>query len=144
MVSSIHCSLRNKIFHLVSDQRKTEERDFWFWPRDNERRSIFRAVFGSLSSFFSPKPHGNACYAGYIHSYMIKFWLNDKRYNDVTFSLVINSVSFFLSEEAFFWPINTWAFVFPWRSKVSSYIFNSFLLLLPIIRLILLDPWSRY
>ena len=35
---------------------------------------------------------------------MIKFWLNDKRYNDVTFSLVINSVSFFLSEEAFFDP----------------------------------------
>ena len=27
--------------------------------------AIFRAVFGSRSSFFSPKPHGNAHYAGY-------------------------------------------------------------------------------
>ena len=25
----------------------------------------FRAVFDSRSSFFAPKPHGNACYAGY-------------------------------------------------------------------------------
>ena len=28
-------------------------------------RPIFRAVFDSRSSFFAPKPHGNACYAGY-------------------------------------------------------------------------------
>ena len=27
--------------------------------------SIFRAVFDSRSLFFAPKPHGNACYAGY-------------------------------------------------------------------------------
>ena len=27
--------------------------------------AIFRAVFDSRSSFFAPKPHGNACYAGY-------------------------------------------------------------------------------
>ena len=26
--------------------------------------AIFRAVFDSRSSFFAPKPHGNACYAG--------------------------------------------------------------------------------
>ena len=26
-------------------------------------RAIFRAVFGSRSSFFVPKPHGNACHA---------------------------------------------------------------------------------
>ena len=26
--------------------------------------AIFRAVFDSRSSFFTPKPHGNACYAG--------------------------------------------------------------------------------
>ena len=26
--------------------------------------AIFRAVFDSPSSFFAPKPHGNACYAG--------------------------------------------------------------------------------
>ena len=29
-------------------------------------RATFRAVFDSLSSFFSPKPHRNACYAGYV------------------------------------------------------------------------------
>ena len=33
-----------------SEQRKTKERDFWFWP----------------ASFFAPKPNGNACYAGYV------------------------------------------------------------------------------
>ena len=33
----------------------------------NEKRAIFRAVFDSLSSFFAPKPHGNACNACYIH-----------------------------------------------------------------------------
>ena len=26
--------------------------------------AIFRPVFDSRSSFFAPKPHGNACYAG--------------------------------------------------------------------------------
>ena len=30
----------------------------------NETRTIF-AVYDSRSSFFAPKPHGNACYAGY-------------------------------------------------------------------------------
>ena len=38
-------SLRSKRFRLVSEQRKTEEL--------------------SRSSFYAPKPHGNACYAGY-------------------------------------------------------------------------------
>ena len=28
--------------------------------------AIFRAVFDSRSSFFAPKPQGNACYAGEI------------------------------------------------------------------------------
>ena len=28
--------------------------------------AIFRAVFHSCSSFFAPKPHRNACYAGYL------------------------------------------------------------------------------
>ena len=28
--------------------------------------AIFRAVFHFCSSFFTPKPHRNACYAGYI------------------------------------------------------------------------------
>ena len=26
--------MRSKRFRLVLDQRKTEERDFWFWPRE--------------------------------------------------------------------------------------------------------------
>ena len=30
--------------------------------------AIFRAIFDSLSSVFAPKPHGNACYAGYTYS----------------------------------------------------------------------------
>ena len=29
-----YISLRNKRFRLVSEQRKTEERDFRFWPRE--------------------------------------------------------------------------------------------------------------
>ena len=56
----------------------------WFWSKEiprkgtfgfdrarNETRAIFLAVFDSRSSFFSPKPHRNACYAGYtvcVHS----------------------------------------------------------------------------
>ena len=64
-------SLRSKRFRLVSEQRKTEERDSRFWPREKWNKSqkmkaIFPAVFGSRSSFFAPKPYGNACYAGYI------------------------------------------------------------------------------
>ena len=30
--------------------------------------AIFRVVFDSRSLFFAPKPHGNACYAGYPRS----------------------------------------------------------------------------
>ena len=55
---------------------KTEERDFSVLaaPRNKTRakkcspRSLtwpfFCAVFDFCSSFFAPKPHGNACYAG--------------------------------------------------------------------------------
>ena len=35
-------SLRNKRFRLVLEEKKTEERDFWFWP-------IFRTVYDSRS-----------------------------------------------------------------------------------------------
>ena len=49
---SLH-SLRRKRFRLVSEQRKTGERDSRLWPRETR------------SPFFAPKPHGNACYAGY-------------------------------------------------------------------------------
>ena len=63
----IKYGLRSKRFRLVSEQRKTEERDFRFWPREkwNEStRTIFCGVFDCRSAFFAPKPHGNACYAG--------------------------------------------------------------------------------
>ena len=61
-------SLRSKRFRLVTEQRKTG-----FGRERNETRAknsftctIFREVgFDSRSSFFAPKPHGNACYAGY-------------------------------------------------------------------------------
>ena len=98
LYSFLFNSLRSKRFCLISEQRsrKTEERDFRFWPHEkwNEgqkmkegggggegrkpslpffptpprsfTRAIFHAVFDSRSSFFTPKPHGNACYAGYL------------------------------------------------------------------------------
>ena len=63
-----HLSLRSKRFRLVSEQRKTEERDSQFMKQvPKNKNAIFRAVFDSPSSFFAPKPHGNACYAGYSH-----------------------------------------------------------------------------
>ena len=36
--------------------------------------AIFRAVFDSCSSFFAPKPHRNACYAGYVQVSLLKYW----------------------------------------------------------------------
>ena len=88
-------SLRRKRFRLVSEQKKTEERreeqDSRLWPREkgNERQKMKEGEgegkeesflpffltpsplfclrhFDSRSPFFAPKPHGNACYAGYI------------------------------------------------------------------------------
>ena len=74
--------LRSKRFRLISEQRKTEEGDFRFWPREKWNESqkkkeggggrgrketffptpprsfscdIFRAVFNSRSSFFAQK-----------------------------------------------------------------------------------------
>ena len=46
---------------LVSEQKKTVERDFRFWPRENwnENQKM------SCSSFLAPEPHRNVCYAGY-------------------------------------------------------------------------------
>ena len=38
------CSLRSKRFRLVSEQKKTEVRDFRFDRARNETRAIFRAV----------------------------------------------------------------------------------------------------
>ena len=82
-------SLPSKRFRrLVSEQKKTVERDIWFDRARNETRTkklkrgegegkegrtppssftcaIFRAVFDSCCSFFAPEPHRNGCYAGY-------------------------------------------------------------------------------
>ena len=86
---TIMCSLRSKHFCLVSEQRKTEEGDFRFWPREkwnesqkkkknpnpnpnpNALPALLLALFSARSftcrsSFFGPKPHRNTCYAGYI------------------------------------------------------------------------------
>ena len=39
--------------------------------------AIFRAVFDSRSSFFAPKPHENACYAGYLPRCLLRSALHD-------------------------------------------------------------------
>ena len=67
-------TLRSKRFRFVSEQRKTEERDFRFWPREKSNKSqkvkaIFRAVFDSRSSFFAPKPHAAGPRARLNHLY---------------------------------------------------------------------------
>ena len=54
-------SLRSKRFRLVS-----------------ETEDGFRAVFDSRSLFFAPKPHGNACYAGYSITDMYNFQCPEK------------------------------------------------------------------
>ena len=49
-------SLRSKRFRGVGEQRKTKERYF-------AREKLGR------EQFFTPEPHGNACYGGYQISY---------------------------------------------------------------------------
>ena len=51
--------LRSKYFRR--SKKKTVERDFRFWARENwnENQKM------SCSSFLAPEPHRNACYAGY-------------------------------------------------------------------------------
>ena len=67
---SLHsCSLRpqgslcSKRFGLVSERRKTDERQGTgnesSLPPSSFTRPIFRAVFDSRNLFFAPKPHGN-------------------------------------------------------------------------------------
>ena len=71
-------SLRSKRFRLVSEQKKKrgtgfsvltaremKREPFFPTPPRSFTCAIFRAVFDSCSSFFTPKPHRNACYAGY-------------------------------------------------------------------------------
>ena len=97
---NIFYSLRRKCFRLVSEQKKTEDRNdarnkiLGFgrarnetsakkWKRGRGRKKVsFLSSsppsplfclrhFDSRSPFFAPKPHGNACYAGYI----LSLWL---------------------------------------------------------------------
>ena len=60
---------------MVSEQRKTKERNFRFCPLEKwYENPIFRAIFDSCSSFFARKPHGNACYAGLATIYQRLSW----------------------------------------------------------------------
>ena len=60
----IKTSLRSKRFRLVSEQKKDRGKGFSVMTKREPKSTIFRAVFDSCSSFFAPKPHRNACYAG--------------------------------------------------------------------------------
>ena len=53
---------------------------FWFRSKERPRNGILgfgrarnetRAILDSRSSFFAPKRHGNACYAGYLYTEFI-------------------------------------------------------------------------
>ena len=73
--ATTYTSLRSKRFRLVSKQRKTEERDSRFWPREKWApfplfylRHFSRGLWLSFLVQFAPKPHGNACYAGYTYT----------------------------------------------------------------------------
>ena len=95
-------NLRSKRFRLVSEQKETVEGDFRFLiareikrePK-NERggrgRAIFRAVFDSCSSFFVPKPHRNACYAGYHSSYAPTYLGHDFRWRWLSMTCILKS-----------------------------------------------------
>ena len=50
--------------------------------------AIFRAVFDSRASFFAPKPHGNACYAGYSVSVLTAL---SKVYEKVLYDQLYNT-----------------------------------------------------
>ena len=78
-------SLRSKSFRLVSEpKKKTRNGIFGLTAREMKREpffptpsrsftcAIFRAVFDSCFSFFTPKPHRSAYYAGYKISSALK------------------------------------------------------------------------
>ena len=54
-------------------------------------RAIFRAVFDSRSSFFAPKQHGNACYAGYGYSSGTPFHVILSSNTDMMFKVQFHS-----------------------------------------------------
>ena len=62
----ISVSLRSKRFRLVSEQKKRPRNGIFGFDRARNETRDFPAVFDSCSSSFAPKPHRNACYAGYI------------------------------------------------------------------------------
>ena len=105
------CSLRSKRFRLVPrkgtfgfDRARNETRAKK-WPR-SFTCATFLAVFDSRSSFFSPKPYRNACYAGYPR------W-------------PANFPSFFFFTFEFNWG------VFEWRMSAGSEAFSPYILTLP-------------
>ena len=78
-------SLRSKSFRLVSEPKKKrgtgfsvltaremKREPFFPTPPRSFTCAIFRAVFDSCSSFFTPKPQRSACYAGYKISSPLK------------------------------------------------------------------------
>ena len=65
-----------------------------FGRAKNETRAkkcaIFRAVSDSRSSFFAPKPHGNACYAAYWR-------VNRKQVWSFAYWFLVTSLNYYLS-----------------------------------------------
>ena len=68
-------SLRSKRSIQFRGKERPRNGVFGFDRARNRTRvkkcAIFRAVFDSRSSFFAPKPHGNACYAGFRAHYCV-------------------------------------------------------------------------
>ena len=50
-------SLRSKRFRLVSEQRKTEERDFRFWPREKWNESLIGSACRTMFSLRAKQQH---------------------------------------------------------------------------------------
>ena len=64
---------------------------FGFDRARNETRATFLAVFDSRSSFFSPKPYRNACYAGYKSTDVFHINIQDQlaiKYNTFSFNVI--------------------------------------------------------
>ena len=57
---------RNGILGFGRATNETRAKKMKVPPPRSFTYAIFRAVFDSRSSFFAPKPHGNACYVGEI------------------------------------------------------------------------------
>jgi len=74
-------SLRSKRFRVVSEQRTTKERDFWFWPLENWNESptlVSRHIFPMVfHCFFHLRNHTETlAIAGYLLESYIREWHN--------------------------------------------------------------------